>query len=209
MGTATSDPNPFGKPINVDLDLAPPPRLQGRVAQFAIELLKKRKLVQLDYFTDRGMRLARGVDPNTPESALLNTPLAGIRSDAQLTMDEIHNAVPRFLRHIQEVGWGDKAIRAHADFFASLDTFLNSRDPEVQPGLARAEEEWRMEWHAGVAAGKIWDLGTVPEAEIQRTVDETRRMREQEEWCRGQERREAEHQIALVSAAPLYRCLYR
>ena len=185
-------------PILINFNIAPPSRTQDRPARVAIELLKKRKFCPLDYFTEHGMKLARRIDPNAPDSVTL-APLAGIRRDSELTLDEIHSAVPRFLRYISEFGWGDGTVRAHSDFFAYIDTFPSSRSSDVQPGLAAVVHNWREEWHASVDNAVVWNIAAIPEAEVQRTIDDTRRSHEAEEHRAALAQREREHREIMVS----------
>ena len=144
----------------LDLDKA-----DNFVTPYVMQKLRKHQYVKLYIFTDirlsraKTTSLAPDID-KTVEFVIAKNKAQLVASsqdptvksgpeDCDLTIDQLRQAAPRFLRAIKNAGWGKPVVKMYSDFFKS---FFSHSETLLQPinnkfTMAYVLQDLRHKWH--------------------------------------------------------------
>ncbi|KAF8987774.1 hypothetical protein BDQ17DRAFT_1258216, partial [Cyathus striatus] len=164
---------PFIFDPNVGIDTMP----LNRPAQYAINKLKDKEYVEIDYFTPCRCSLAQGeCSTNSTDMLGLRTgtngiialqslsaikPLKNICQDAELTWGKVNAACHAIMRQMLELGktlWPAHIIHALSNFFRCLDAHPIREEEYGNEVITKYQAIVRREWYDHMEVGRGMNL---------------------------------------------------
>ncbi|KAF8986562.1 hypothetical protein BDQ17DRAFT_1259521 [Cyathus striatus] len=167
---------PFIFNPNVGIDTMP----LNRPAQYAINKLKDKEYVEIDYFTPHGCSLAQGkCSTNSTDTLGLRTgangiivlqplsaikPLKNICQDTELTWGKVNVARHAMMRQMLELGktlWSAHIIQVLSNFFGCLDAHPIREEEYGDKAIVKYQAIVRREWYNHMEVGRGMNLGII------------------------------------------------
>ena len=161
--------------------------IEPRPAEYALERLKAKKYVKLDYFTERGCREA-AADPNSSMSedtfaftqvdgTFALRPLAtqrsskNIRNDEDLSWGEMLEAKNTMLHFMDKHNWPATHTSSLALFYIALELHPLRLRTNGKRALLRYQGEVRVEWFDAFARDEGFNIEIIQEDLLKASVD--------------------------------------
>ncbi|KAH9830052.1 uncharacterized protein C8Q71DRAFT_693639, partial [Rhodofomes roseus] len=175
----------------------PPPAGELNIAAaFALRRLDKGEYVELHYFTNAGLDAADASFAQTDDEALVMrrgedgsptwAPAAAARGtkavtpDQDLTTEQLWQAVPRFIKAMEEAHWDPDRMNMLADFWGNLHehAYAQSRVENKNKAILIYQAEQRRAWHRALNTPKgAWDISIIVESLLLEAYDKAYRLR--------------------------------